>query len=65
VLLQETKPLIVKIVEPKNDASGLADVLIGSLGLAGALVLLGVIAAGIFGGLLFWMRRRKPYDHYD
>jgi hypothetical protein len=61
----QNQPVIVKIVEPHTDPTGLADVLIGSLGLTGVLVLIAVIAAAIFGAVLFWMRSRKPYDHYE
>jgi hypothetical protein len=60
-----SSPMIIKITEPKNDVSGLADVLIGSLGLTGVMVLTAVVAAGIFAGLLFWFRSRKPYDHFQ
>jgi len=57
-LLQES-PYFVKIVEPEGDPTGLADVLIGALGLTGVLVLLAVIAAVVLGGLLFWIRSRS------
>ena len=60
---QPNSPIIIKIEPKKNDAAGLADVLIGALGLSGALVLIAMVAAVIFGSLLFWLRRRKPYDH--
>ena len=62
---QPSSPVIVKIVEPKKDPTGLADVLIGALGLSGALFLLAVLAAAVFGALLFWLRSRKssPFDH--
>jgi len=63
LLQTSSNPIIVKIVEPKKD--GLAEVLIGALGLTGVLVLGAVVAALVFGGVLFWMRSRKPYDHYD
>ena len=57
-------PIMVKIDEPKKDPTGgLADVLIGALGLSGVLFLIAVIAAMAFGSLLFWLRRGKPYDH--
>ena len=49
-------PVIVKIVEPKE--SGLADVLIGALGLTGVLTLGAVVAAVVFGAVLFWIRSR-------
>jgi len=55
---------MVKIDEPKKDpTSGLADVLIGALGLSGVLFLIAVIAAMVFGSFLFWLRRQKPFDH--
>jgi hypothetical protein len=62
--VQPDKPIIVKVIEPK-DPTGLSDVLIGALGLSGALFLIAVIAAVIFGGILFWLRRRKPFDHWS
>jgi hypothetical protein len=53
----QSSPIIVKIIEPKKDT--LADVLIGSLGLTGVLVLCAVVAAVIFGAVLFWVRSRS------
>jgi len=61
--LQASNPVIVKIIEPKKDPTGLADVLMGALGLSGVLFLLAVLAAVVFGALLFWLRSRKPFDH--
>ena len=60
---QPSSPVIVKIVETNKDPTGLADVLIGALGLTGVMVLLAIIAAVIFGAILFWVRSRKPFDH--
>jgi hypothetical protein len=54
----QSKPIIVKIMPPEGDPTGLADVLIGALGLTGVLVLFAVIAALVFGGVLFWLRSR-------
>ena len=53
----------VKIMPKPTDVEGLADVLIGSLGLAGVLVLAGVVLALLFaGGLyLFRLKFRDPY----
>ena len=55
----QSKPIIVKIIEPEGDPTGLADVLIGALGLTGALTLCAVVAAVIFGIVLFWIRSRS------
>jgi hypothetical protein len=52
-------PFIVKIVEPNSDLIGLADVLWGSLGLTGVLVLGSILAAIVFAGVLFWIRSRQ------
>jgi len=61
---QPSSPIMVKIDQPKNDPTGgLADVLVGALGLSGLLFLIAVIAALVFGSLLFWLRRQKPFDH--
>ena len=55
----QTDPIIVNIVEPeKPDLVGLADVLWGSLGLTGVLVLASLVAAVVFAGVLFWVRSR-------
>jgi hypothetical protein len=52
-------PIIVRIVEPATDPTGLRDVLVGALGLSGALALVAIVAAVLFGAVLFWLRSRK------
>ena len=52
-------PIIVKIVETPHDPTGLSDVLVGALGLTGVIVLLALVAAVIFGSVLFWIRSRR------
>ncbi len=59
-MIQQQKPIIVKLMETPHDPTGLADVLIGSLGLTGAIVLLAVVTGAIFAGVLFWYRSRTP-----
>ncbi len=49
---------MVKIVEPAGDPTGLSDVLIGALGLTGALILVAVVLAAVFAGLLLLWRSR-------
>jgi len=55
--------ITVKIMPKPSDVEGLADVLIGSLGLAGAMILAGVLLALIFAGglFLFRLKFRDPY----
>jgi hypothetical protein len=56
---QPAPPIIVKIIEPPSDPTGLADVLIGAIGLTGVIVLLAFLAGIVTAGLLFWIRRRS------
>ena len=63
---QPSSPIMVQIDQPKRDeVGGLADVLIGALGLSGVLFLIAAAAALVFGSMLFWLRRRKPFDHFS
>jgi len=60
-LLLQDKPdgaIIVKLVPPKSDLATLSDVLLGSLGLSGALALGGILLGLMVGGLMFWARHR-------
>jgi len=55
--------IVVKLVDPNKDPTGLADVLLKSLGLTGVMVLVAVVAGIVMAGLLFLWRSRKPFDH--
>ncbi len=57
---QPSKPIIVKIIETpaKTELQGLADVLIGSLGLTGVIVLAALLLGLVFASVLFWVRSR-------
>jgi hypothetical protein len=55
--------IVVKLVDSNKDPTGLADVLLRSLGLTGALVLVATLAGLLMAGLLFFLRSRKPLDH--
>jgi len=51
------KPIIVKIVETPHDPTGIADTLLGALGLTGVIVLGAVLLGVVFaGGLLLYRR---------
>src|SRR5262249_50414962 len=61
VLIQQN-PVIVKIVQPSKETSELAqlrDVLIGSLGLTGAIVLAAGVPGAAVAAVMFWVRRRS------
>jgi hypothetical protein len=55
-------PIIVRIVEPPSDPTGLkglADLVVGTLGVTGAAMLVGVVIGGFIGGVLVWKRSRS------
>lgn len=58
-LLQPSQPppIFVRIIPPKEE--NLYDVMVGALGITGLMVLVAVVAALIFGGVLFWLRSRS------
>jgi len=58
-VLQPNPPIIVRIIEPPRDPTGLADVLLGSIGLTGAIVLAAVLLGVIMAAVLFWIRSRS------
>jgi hypothetical protein len=52
-------PVIVKIIEPPKDPTGLADVLVGVLGLSSVLGLAAISIGIAIGALIFWVRSRR------
>ena len=58
---QPGKPIIVRIPQdpPKSELSGLADVLLGSLGLTGVIVVAAVLLGAVMAGVMFWVRSRE------
>ena len=64
MMLQQT-PIIVQVVQQPVESTSLADVLVGAIGLTGALILLAVVLGGVFGGLLIGvklLRRRSNQE---
>jgi len=63
-MLQQT-PIIVQVVQQPVESTTLADVLIGALGLTGALVLLAILLGGLFGGVLIGVKLRRRRQNLD
>jgi len=55
----QTAPIIVKLVDPPKDPTGLAGVLIGALGLTGAITLIALTLGVLLAVVMFWMRSRS------
>ena len=55
-----SKPIIVSIPKdpPKSELAGLSDVLLGSLGLTGVIVIAAVLLGAALAGVMFWLRSR-------
>jgi hypothetical protein len=65
MMSQEPAPIIVQVVQQPVEATTVADVLIGAIGLTGMLVLIAVLLGGALGGILIKMkqlRARKVAD---
>ena len=58
----KTDPLIVKIIDPPSDVSGLGEVLLGALGLTGVIVLAAVLFGVICAGLIYFVHSRQASD---
>jgi len=62
LIQQPSSPVIVKIISPPKDTTGLstlADVLVGSLGLTGAIVLVAFLSGAVIAGVMYWFRHRS------
>ncbi len=55
----QQKPVIVRVIEPPHDPTGISDVIIGALGLTGAIVLAAVVLGLLIGAAIFWLRSRE------
>ena len=58
----QTKPIIVKIIKPPEDRTGLAQlarVIYDVLGLVGVIVVLVCVVGLLAGSIVFWIRRRR------
>jgi hypothetical protein len=55
----QSSPIIVKLIDPPGDPTGLADVLLGALGLTGVLAVAAVTLGLLLGAVMFWLRSRS------
>ena len=56
MLSQGSQPIVVRVVEPAADSTTVADVLIGALGLTGALLLVAAVCGAVLGGILIGVK---------
>jgi uncharacterized Tic20 family protein len=61
-LLQPSNPIIVRVVEEPARETTVVDVLLGSIGLTGLLLLMAAVAGLALGALLVWWKKRRGVD---
>lgn len=55
--MQPSSPIIVHVVEQPTESTSLSDVIVGSIGLTGALLILALLLGLVLGGLLIGFTR--------
>ena len=59
VVAAQSNPVMVRVIETPVETTTVADVLIGSIGLTGVLVLVAVVLGAILGGLLIGVKKLR------
>ncbi|MBK5296075.1 MAG: hypothetical protein JJE40_02885 [Vicinamibacteria bacterium] len=60
-----TSPILVRVVGPATEDVSLGDVVLGALGLTGAITVAAVALGIVLGGLFILYRRRNPHNHFN
>ena len=55
----QPQPLIVKVVEPAVESTSIADIVIGALGLTGAMLLAALVLGAALGGFLIGYKKLR------
>ena len=61
-LFQPSGPIIVRVVEEPAKETTVVDVLLGSIGLTGLVLLIAALAGLALGGLFVWLKKRRGAD---
>jgi hypothetical protein len=59
VIALQAPPIIVKLIEPPHDPTGVGAAILAALGLTGVITLAAVTLGLIIGALIFWIRSRQ------
>ena len=55
----QSAPVMVRVVQPTVEETSVADVLIGSIGLTGVLVLVAILLGGLLGAALIGVKKLR------
>jgi hypothetical protein len=59
----QSEPVMVRVIQPAMEETSVADVLIGSIGLTGVLILVAVVLGALLGGVLIGIKKlRSRYN---
>lgn len=62
---QSNQPIIVRVVEQPVDETSIADVILGSLGLVGVMLVAALVLGLVLGGLMIGIKRFRAKDGLD
>jgi ABC-type amino acid transport system permease subunit len=65
IVAPPTSPILVRIIGPPSDALTLGDVLLGALGLTGAITVAAMVLGIVLGGVFILYRRSHPHNHFN
>ena len=61
--MQSAQPIVVRVIEEPVKSTGVSDILIGALGLTGAMLLAALLLGLLLGGILIGIKKmRARYD---
>ena len=61
--MQSAQPIVVRVMEEPVESTGVADILIGALGLTGVMLLAALLLGAILGAILIGIKRvRAKYN---
>ena len=64
-MFQQQAPIIVRVIEEPIDETTISDVILGSLGLVGVLLLSALLLGLLLGGVLVLYKRLRAKDGLD
>jgi hypothetical protein len=57
--VQQTAPIVVRVIEEPVKSTGVADILIGALGLTGVMLLAALLLGALLGAILIGIKRLR------
>lgn len=61
--MQSPQPIVVRVIEEPVETTGIADIIVGALGLTGVLLLIALLLGAALGGTLIAIKRvRAKYN---